>query len=142
MTRATVYAGLALVGAAVAGAAIALAAERVMDRPPRGGMLVSRTTNAAVLFLDREDVLGPLELSADQRRHVDSALASGQRRADTLMVGMREQMQRITGSTRQAIRDVLDERQRARFDSALAAAPPVRMRTPIPQGGERRRSTP
>lgn len=140
MTRPGLYAGLALAAAFVAGIAASAAFNR---RPPRaGGVAVRMSMNAAALFLRRADALDPLALNPDQRRHIDSVLLANRDRAERMMERLRDDVQALTDSTRQSIRSVLDEAQRTRLDSVLAAAQPVRMRSPVPPPAAPRESTP
>ncbi len=134
MTTSTgnLYAALALAATLLVGAAAGFMVGRGVGERAASHRKQPVLTDMTLLGLSRGALLDSLQLSASQRGLVDSLLEDAARRAeaavDTLMTGVRA----ITGNTRTQVRSVLDERQRARFDTLMSRIPPLRMRTPVP----------
>lgn len=128
--KASLLAAVSLLATLLLGVAIGYAMNRRAPRRP--GVLVSMSANPATLFLDRATLLDSLGLDPARRAEIDSVLGANQARIESLMDTLRTNVRVVTDETRNAVRSRLDERQRARFDSLLAAARPVRMRSPLP----------
>jgi hypothetical protein len=131
-TRAGLYAALALATAVLIGIAGGYALFHG-DSPQRtrSGMKQS-AFEMTMLGISRGWLLDSLGLSASQRTVVDSLLNGAATYAEASVERMMTSVRARTDSTRDQVRAVLNEQQRVRFDSLLNAAPPVRMRTPVP----------
>lgn len=127
--RAGLLAALALAAAVIAGGAAGYALGR-RGPPPRGA-----GPDVTLLGLSRDSVLDSLRLAPAQRAAIDSLLDDASQRTVNTVRGMMADIRDVTGEARRRMRAVLDDTQRARFDSILAAAAPIRMRTPMPPGG-------
>lgn len=128
----TLYAALALAATLLVGAAAGFMVGRGVGERAAAHRKQAVVTDMTLLGLSRAALLDTLQLTASQRVLVDSLLDGAARHAeavvDTLMTGVRA----ITGEARLQVRSVLDDRQRARFDTLLSRIPPMRMRTPVP----------
>lgn len=130
--KANLYAALALVAALLVGVAAGYALFR---ESPSGRMRSGMKQSAfemTMLGVSRGWLLDSLGLNSSQRVVVDSLLNHAATYAETAVERMMTDVRARTDSTRDQVRSVLDDRQRVRFDSLLNAAPPVRMRTPVP----------
>jgi hypothetical protein len=125
-TRAGFYATVALAGALLVGAALGFAAGRWEATRARG------TPAVTMLGVSRAVLLDSLGLTPDQRVQVEQRLDDALRRSNTLVDGMLAEVRTVTEETRREVRALLDDGQRARFDSILATARPLRPRTPVP----------
>lgn len=130
--KANVYAGLALIAAVLIG----VAAGYALFRGPDSGRMRSGMKQSAfdmtMLGVSRGWLLDSLDLTPSQRVVVDSLLTHAATYAESAVERMMTDVRARTDSTRDRVRLVLDDGQRVRFDSLLNAAPPVRMRTPVP----------
>lgn len=126
--RASFYATLALIAAMLMGGAAGYALGRRSPARNPGGPDVS------LLGLSRDALLDSLGVNDQQREEIEQLLSSTNRRVETKVLQMMGEVRGMTDSTRQEVRGLLTQEQRTRFDSLLAAAAPVRMRTPLPPG--------
>jgi gas vesicle protein len=110
MNRSKQYALLFLLGALLAGGVMGFTAALTFasDRPTPNGQDFRRRF--------AED----LDLSESQRAAVDEILDERNRQLQTVLAPVRPQMDSIKNHARQQIRQLLDERQRARFEAYLA----------------------
>jgi hypothetical protein len=132
LTKASLYAALALTAAVLIGVAAGFVLFHRDDaRQMRSGMKQS-AFEMTMLGVSRGWLLDSLGLSAGQRTVVDSLLNSAAAFAESSVERMMTGVRARTDSTRDQVRAVLNDQQRVRFDSLLNAAPPVRMRTPVP----------
>jgi hypothetical protein len=130
-TKATLYAVLALVAALLIGVAAGYGLFHRDDPRMRSGMKQS-AFEMTMLGISRGWLLDSLGLNPSQRAVVDSLLNGAATYAETSVERMMTSVRARTDSTRDQVRAVLNDQQRVRFDSLLRAAPPVRMRTPVP----------
>ena len=131
-TKAGLYATLAMVAALVTGIAAGyLLFHQENPQRMRSGMKQS-AFEMTMLGISRGWLLDSLRLSAPQRRVVDSLLNNAATYAETSVERMMTSVRARTDSTRDQVRAALTDEQKVRFDSLLNAAPPVRMRTPVP----------
>ena len=110
MNRSKQYALLFLLGALLAGGVMGFTAALTFagDGSARNGQDFRRRF--------AED----LDLSESQRTAVDEILDERNRQLQTVLAPVRPQMDSIKNHARQQIRQLLDERQRARFEAYLA----------------------
>jgi hypothetical protein len=130
--KVSLYAALSLTAAVLIG----LAAGYFLFRQPnpqrmRSGMKQS-AFEMTMLGVSRGWLLDSLALTASQRTLVDSLLNDAATYAEGSVERMMTSVRARTDSTRDRVREVLNEQQRVRFDSLLSTNPPVRMRTPVP----------
>jgi hypothetical protein len=130
--KVSLYAALSLVAAVLIG----LTAGYFLFRQPspqrmRSGMKQS-AFEMTMLGVSRGWLLDSLALTASQRTLVDSLLNDAATYAEGSVERMMTSVRARTDSTRDRVREVLNEQQRVRFDSLLSTTPPVRMRTPVP----------
>ena len=131
-SKATLYAALALIAAVLIGVAAGYGLFHREDaQRMRSGMKQS-AFEMTMLGISRGWLLDSLGLNPSQRSVVDSLLNGAATYAESSVERMMTSVRARTDSTRDQVRAVLDEQQRVRFDSLLNAAPPVRMRTPVP----------
>lgn len=126
--RAGMYAALALVAAMLIGGAAGYALGR---RAPvrRDG------PDVTLLGLSRGALLDSLRVTGEQRAAIEGMLQETSQRAEATVRAMMRDIRAMTGETRRQVSELLDAEQRQRFDSIMATAAPVRMRTPMPPGG-------
>jgi hypothetical protein len=127
--RASVLATVALAAAVLAGglAGYALGRRSLMKHAgPASGSAMT------MLGVTRAMLLDSLGLTPGQRILIDSLLDDAGRRADSAVERLVTDVRGFTGLARERIRSALDERQRGRFDSLLAATAPLLPRTPVP----------
>lgn len=124
MTRASVFASVALLGALLAGGAAGYALGR---RP--GPMKMKEMT---MFGLSRTMLLDSLAATPAQRVRIDSVLDIVRVQADSAVSTMMEVVRTASRDARARVRELLDEPQRARFDSLLARAPGMLPRSPVP----------
>lgn len=131
MNKASAYAGVALAAALLIGGAggYVLGRQSFMKRSAPN---MRAGAGMTLLGVSRLQLLDSLGLTPGQRNTVDSLLEAGRTRADSSVDRMMNDVRTATMETRQQVRAALDQEQRARFDSLLAAAPELRMRTPVP----------
>lgn len=134
MTTSTsnLYAALALTGTLLVGAAAGFAVGRGVGQRDAAHRKQPLLTDMTLLGLSRGALLDSLQLTASQRVLVDSLLDVAARRAEAAVDTLMTRVRAITGDARLQVRSVLDDRQRARFDTLLGRIPPMRMRTPVP----------
>lgn len=125
--RAAWYAAIALVAVAWIGGVAGYAIGR------RPGPLAQKRPNLDVSLLGSRSALSDsLGLTAAQRAAVDSLLDHAQQEADSTVDRMMIDVRAVTAKARRGVRALLDARQQVRFDSLMAATPPMRPRSPLP----------
>jgi hypothetical protein len=123
--RANLYAALALIAVMVIGGAAGYALGRRSPRMRPGA-------DMTLLGISRSMLLDSLRLSPTQRIRINGLLDDAARRADSAVGQLMTDLRAVTDQTRQQVQAALDGPQKARFDSIMSAARPVRMRTPVP----------
>jgi len=132
MRRATAFAALALLGATVVGFALGY----MVGVRPRA----MRMKQMTLLGVSRSVLLDSLDLTAEQRRRVDSILTAAGKRADRSIDGMLQDVRTITREARERVGATLDSPQRARLDSILSGVNPLAPRSPFPPKTSQRSS--
>ena len=130
--KANVYAALALATAVLLGVAAGYALFRDSESGRMRSGMKQSAFEMTMLGVSRGWLLDSLGLTPSQRGEVDSLLTQAATYAETAVERMMTNVRARTDSTRDQVRSILDDQQRVRFDSLLNAAPPVRMRTPVP----------
>ncbi len=126
MTRAGGYATVALVGALLLGGALGYTLGRGTQGPERMKQPMT------MLGLSRTALLDSLEATPAQRAAIDSLLDRARGRADSAVDRMMTDVRAATREARDAVRALLDEPQRRRFDSLLAGTREMLPRSPVP----------
>lgn len=131
-SRAGLYAAIALAAALLVGGAAGYALARHGD----ARRTLPRMT---LLGVTRETLLDSLGLAPAQRALIDSIVEDAARRAGSAIDSMMTEVRAATQAAQRDVRAALDDRQRARFDSIMRTAQPLRPRSPLPPRGTPRR---
>ena len=131
-TRATLYAGAALVAAIILGGAGGFALGRGSISERSASYLKQPDPEMTLLGPSRTALIDTLDLTPAQRVRVDSLLDDARQRAEGAVDRLMTDVRSVTSEARRQVREVLDDGQRARFDSLMSVASPVLPRTPLP----------
>ena len=130
--KASLYAALSLTAAVLLGVAAGYVLFHRDEGPKMRSGMKQSAFEMTMLGISRGWLLDSLGLTAPQRITVDSLLNGAATYAESSVERMMTSVRARTDSTRDQVRAILNDQQRVRFDSLLNAAPPMRMRTPVP----------
>ncbi len=123
-------AALALLFAVVIGAAIGFA----LGRRPLPGHFKAPDADMSLIG-SRAHLLDSLGLDPARRATIDGILDDAQRRADSVVSRMVGEVRDVAADARRRVRELLDARQQARFDSLLTSSSEMIPRSPLPPRG-------